>query len=350
MLYILFVLGGLLLVVFLILLVVKLLKPAILTLDNYDENNAWLRDIFKAGNMIVVGKKGKGKDVLFNHVINLLDEEHYANMPYNGMTEIRPISDLELPGLIDTDALENEKNAATRGAIFKNLMAGNITPSERKFAPNRNFYISDAGVFLPSHFDKLLDELFPTLPIHFPLSRQTYQMCIHCNLQMYGRLWKKLREQADGYIFIRRNKKRKEWIELEVIFYEDHKAVESGVRPLKSRDPEKLAAHEARYGIVEQRFIKVFWADLQYDTHYLGKQFLQELPEQNQDMRMPLMWHCRGGHRPPARRIYGTERTMGANPNTQNPTESKTESATSDMEKNLETSQQQPPMPQLPTL
>ena len=46
-------------------------------------NTSNLVKYFELGNVIVFGKKRKGKDLLFNKVINARKRIYYANMPYN---------------------------------------------------------------------------------------------------------------------------------------------------------------------------------------------------------------------------------------------------------------------------
>ena len=53
-------------------------------------NTASLVKYFVRGNVIVFGKKRKGKDLLFNKVINARKRIYYANMPYtrNGYNQL----------------------------------------------------------------------------------------------------------------------------------------------------------------------------------------------------------------------------------------------------------------------
>ena len=212
-------------------------------------------------------------------------------MPYNELTEVRDIVELELEGLIDPeefDKLDVKTRNDRLGVILRNLISSNYRPTERKFEDGRDFFISDAGIFMPSHFDTVLDSTFPTLPIHYALSRQTYQMNIHCNVQLFGRLWKKLREQACGFILIRRHKKQRDNLMLEIIYYEKKEAIEAGVLPLGYGNAEKLDAHESKHGVIERRFIKIPWASLTYDTYYLGKKFVREKQVIEIKRRMPV--------------------------------------------------------------
>ena len=52
-----------------------------------DAADAWLVSEFRRCNVMVFGKKGSGKDVIFAHVIALRGEKHYSNIPYDDNTE-----------------------------------------------------------------------------------------------------------------------------------------------------------------------------------------------------------------------------------------------------------------------
>jgi len=46
----------------------------------WDGQNTWLVSEFARCNIIVYGKKGSGKDLLFAHTINLRGQPHYSNI------------------------------------------------------------------------------------------------------------------------------------------------------------------------------------------------------------------------------------------------------------------------------
>lgn len=143
-----------------------------------------LLDAFKSNNVIVYGKKGKGKDLLFQYVINCRKKPYASNISYGGKYKHIELTDLEL--------LPN---------TYENFINGSIEKIDKKmFFEKRDIYISDGGVYLPSQFDNKLHKLYPSMPITYALSRHLYSNNIHVNVQNLNRLWKALREQADRYV------------------------------------------------------------------------------------------------------------------------------------------------------
>lgn len=155
----------------------------VITLIKHHFNRKWLIRQFEIQNCIVFGKKGTGKDTLFAWVIKRRKHKHYSNIRYNDKTEVRPISDLSVGSI-----------------TFDNLIDGNFFPIEKKLEENVDYYISEAGLNLPSQFSHLLDKKYPSFPIYYSLVRHLTNSNIHANTQALCRPWNKLREQADCYI------------------------------------------------------------------------------------------------------------------------------------------------------
>lgn len=142
---------------------------------------------FKSSNVIVTGKQGRAKDVLFSWVINKRKEEHLSNIVYNEYTQKIALKDFELT--------HND---------YKTFISGKVNLETKKDFENKDFYISDGGVYLPSQMDSILHKEYKSLPIAYALERQLYNAHIHVNCQCLERLWKALREQADYYVHMRK--------------------------------------------------------------------------------------------------------------------------------------------------
>ena len=97
----------------------------------FSEQAAWLVDTFQNSNVIVFGKKGSGKDVLFATVIHLLDGLHYANMPYNPKTLV----------------LKSLRALGVGGNTYKDIVNGTITKYADPFIPGLPIFISDGAVY-----------------------------------------------------------------------------------------------------------------------------------------------------------------------------------------------------------
>ena len=214
--------------------------------DTYwDGQNTWLVSEFERCNVVVFGKKGSGKDVLFNHVINLRGLPHYSNMPYNDRTIVTGL-----------DALSAGDNT------YEDFINGTL----RKFAPvfmdRCDYYISDAGVYLPSQYDKELDRRYPSMPLFYALSRQLHRMNVHANVQALGRLWKKLREQSDSYIWVRKTADCGDYMVIHAISYDRYESAERRLLPVKDKQ------YGATYGDIAERKFKVYKRDLGFNTYH----------------------------------------------------------------------------------
>jgi len=184
----------------------------------WDEQNAWLVSEFSRCNVIVFGKKGSGKDLTFSHVINLRGVKHYANMPYNKLTTVMGL-----------DSLSVGDNT------FEDFLNDTLTKFKPVFNDELDYYISDAGVYLPSQYDKDLDKRYHSMPLFYALSRQLHKMNIHANLQALGRLWKKLREQGDGFLWIRKTVDMDTHFVVHAISYDRYESAERRLLPVKDK-------------------------------------------------------------------------------------------------------------------
>lgn len=140
--------------------------------------------IFNKNNVIVFGKKGTGKDLLFQYVINSRHQKHFSNISFSKDTSNICLKDLEL-----------------KNNTYDNFINNDIFFEEKKEQfEGKDFYISDIGIMLPSQYDTKLYKSYPSFPIFYALSRHLYNSNVHCNTQNLNRVWKALREQADTYI------------------------------------------------------------------------------------------------------------------------------------------------------
>lgn len=149
----------------------------------FDEADQWLVHEFRRCNVMVFGKKGTGKDLIFAHVIALRGEKHYANIPYDYNTEVIELHEV-----------------AAGDNTFEDLVNGTVRPFTPRFEEGFDVYMSDLGIYFPSSLYPLLDKLYPSLPVDMALSRQLYNSNRHGNSQALERPWIKIREQADSYI------------------------------------------------------------------------------------------------------------------------------------------------------
>lgn len=234
--------------------------------------------VFRTGNVIVAGHKGRGKDLLFQYVIAAREkrgEIHAANIKYTNNTKIRPITYYSL-----------------KSNTLENFVNDKFEREAQDFIEKEDYYISDAGVHLPSQDHNRLQKQYPTLPIVYALSRHLGQFSIHANAQEFCRIWDKLREQADYFIYCEKAKVLFKKIAFQrVILYDRYETALAHIQPYKvhrslilhrasAEDLARAHSFNAQYGYV--RRIR-FWHILpkeHYDTRaFYKKLYRKEAPD-----------------------------------------------------------------------
>lgn len=240
-----------------IIILIVVICIAVFLLIRHFTNRNLILSAFRGGNVIVFGRKGKGKDLLFQYVINQRKKEHYySNLNYGGdFTYIEP-RELELPknsyeNFINNDIKKVEKNT--------NLEKADI-------------YFSDAGIIFPSQYDNKLHKTYPSFTITYALSRQLYANNIHCNTQSLDRVWKALREQADSYFLIRKKLIMPFYIKLTIVYYERYNTAKNEKLPFKKtlamgKQAKALKKQfDAENGEIYQFNLRILKKSIKYNT------------------------------------------------------------------------------------
>lgn len=214
---------------------------------------------FQRCNVIVAGKKGSGKDLLFSEVIRKRRKPYYSNIPYGGKCEIITCKDVSVSPNTYREFIENKSV---------------IVP--RRFAEKRDVYISDGGIFLPSYMDASLYKQFPSFPIYYALSRHLAAHNVHVNVQNFGRVWKALREQADSYILVKKTLKLPFFLFTKAILYDKYQSAEAGLDPVKVRMFNKHSKADTDIYHAQNGYIKSGWliirkSAIKYDTRAFEK-------------------------------------------------------------------------------
>lgn len=213
----------------------------------------WLLERFSNSNVLVFGAKGKGKDLLFAHLIYLRNELHYSNMPYN-----------------QNSIICTPKHLNLNGNTFKDLINGSVKKFNSKLLYGADIYLSDVGVYLPSTEHKELDVIYPDLPLFMALSRQLGNHNIHINTQALGRCWIKVREQCDCFIRLLHADIYDKFIIIDTICYESYQSAEAGFLPNQNE------AEEAQRGSIEYRSFYIKKNELLYNTNYFASVFYDD--------------------------------------------------------------------------
>lgn len=142
---------------------------------------------YQRDSLIVFGKKGKGKTLLFSEMTR---NERYG---YLSTTHFFHKGEC----IIDYDALNVSPND------WESVLNGSVVPIERKDYERKAVYLDDAGIFLPNFADTMLKRKYPSMPIAYAVWRHLYNAPIHINSQAVERTYKLIREQADGFVQVR---------------------------------------------------------------------------------------------------------------------------------------------------
>ena len=220
---------------------------------------------FERGNCIVAGHKGNGKDLFFSYVINKRKKLHYSNVRYNKQTV-----------LLDPKAFNIDPNT------YRDFLNGTVQQIEKTLEEEMDYYLSDAGVFMPSTYQGDLVKLYPSLPLMYALQRHLLNSNFHTNVQNLQRLWDKIREQADYYFFCTQAKHLfGRWFIQKIRYYEQYEAAAANVLPFKVnaflfmiKDKRQLALKhqfDAQNGNVRYLYILNHLPKDHYDTRYFHK-------------------------------------------------------------------------------
>lgn len=224
---------------------------------------------FKRCNVIVDGKKGTGKDVLFQYVINKRDEHYYSNISYgHKFTQITP------------------KDCSIAPNTYKEFISGQVVPLKQRFYEKEDFYFSDGGTFFPNYQDGILNNVYPSLPLMYALSRHVCDSNIHVNVQNCGRLWKKLREQADFFVHCVMTIKIPFFLIIRCYTYDKMESAIMNLRPVKRRmfnkyDKAEKDIYDATNGEIKAGFVIVRKKSIKYDTRAFEKMVYGNLPRRN---------------------------------------------------------------------
>lgn len=247
--------------IFIIILVISSLFLVGLAFRCYQGKKVLLSN-FRSCNCIVFGKKGTGKDLIFNKVINCRKTKCYSNIPYNEK-------------LCD---LAKIKDFSVSPNTYTNFLKDDITIIPKTLDENKDFYISDGGIALPSQYEKDLCKNYPSLPIFYALSRHLTNSNVHINTQNLGRVWDKLREQADAYFKVKRTIRIGPLLFTKFIFYDEYESAKQNLLPYKTKmlfvKAESRAnreEYEATHGEVRSYIICQLVKNVKYDTRYFHK-------------------------------------------------------------------------------
>ena len=262
--------------IFLVIFIIAILGIAVLFIIDLVNKNE-LYTLSKQGNLIVFGKKRKGKDLIFNAIINKNKNKVYSNIQFNkDKCDILELHDTNL-NLTYKEFIEDK--------IEK------INVEDIKFESFRDYFLSDGGIYLPSQEQGTLCKEYKSLPILYALSSQVFKMNIHVNTQSLNRVWDKLREQADTYIKALKTIKIGSFFITKYRLYDKYQSAENDLRvyPTHLFTSKESKAQEENYyamhGLIKECFIIQHKNNIKYDTNAFRKIIINEKEEKYIDFK-----------------------------------------------------------------
>lgn len=224
--------------------------------------NKRLLDYFKESSCIVYGAKGKGKDLIFQKVIYMKRKQpYYSNVNYGYQYYKEPLINLSVSPNTFKKFINDKIELINKNDRYEGI----------------DYYISDAGVYLPAQYNGELNKRYQSLPIYYALSRHLYNSNIHMNTQFLGRAWNMLREQADKFVKACGKLKIGKWIFVKVMFYDRYESAMANILPMKPGGlfnkyyKAQYEQFRSTYGEIKKGLFLIRIKDIRYDTRVFHK-------------------------------------------------------------------------------
>lgn len=225
-------------------------------------------NLYEAHSVACTGMKGSGKDMLTANVVARRRLPYASNVSYGFQ---------HIPLNFDDMCI---------GSNWYNLVRGNVKKYDCPFPDKCDIYISDAGIYLPSQYCNELNRTFPDMPTFIAVQRHLNRGRTNYNCQNLMRVWDKIREMCDVYIY-------SEWCKVffgklviqSVIVYDKAESCQARIKPCRVTRRGFMPNKEAdayidiykdqffnQHGIVKRRFL-IYWNKSKYDTRHFKKVF-----------------------------------------------------------------------------
>lgn len=194
----------------------------------------FILNCFKDGNVLVCGLRGRGKDMLFNWVIHKRRMSYISNVFFGGkrvdLFDDKYLKQLQFKPFDPVD------DFSVGGNTSDNFIQNMLFPYKYPYPDGIDYYVSDSGIYFPSHLHSSLDKRYKSIPVFQAISRHLGACNVHCNVQNVNRLWDKIREQFDIYIQCRDCRVLfGKFVRLRTYVYDKYQSCVDRVKPMKRR-------------------------------------------------------------------------------------------------------------------
>lgn len=222
----------------------------------------FLREV-KQDSLIVFGKKGKGKTLLFSEMTRMDKKTGYLSNTDFKHKKQQIINPAEI-------------NVAPNN--WEDILKGKIKKIKRKDFENKPVYLDDAGIYFPNFADAMLKKLFDSMPPAFAVWRHLYNAPIYINSQDVNRVWKLLKEQQNGAIQCRRTWRLGPLAIIHCTYYANLESAAKELLPMKESifnkyNKAELNLYNANNGLIKDFVIFAPTWRNKYDSRYFRTQF-----------------------------------------------------------------------------
>lgn len=220
---------------------------------------------YQRDSLIVFGKKGKGKTLLFSEMTRNEKKGYLSTTQFFHKGE----------EIVNYDVLNVAPND------WEGVLNGKIEKIDRQPYEGKGVYLDDAGIFLPNFADSMLKKKYPSMPIAYAVWRHLYNAPIHINSQAVERTYKLIREQADGFIQVRGVIRIGALAFVRCTYYDRINSAKEELSPMPSRIFNKFSKAEgdqfrAMHGEIKDFLIFApSWRN-RYDSRYFHSVFFGE--------------------------------------------------------------------------
>ena len=153
----------------------------------YKNNMRKIITMYNNGNTFVFGLRGRGKDMLMSNIVARRRKQYCSNVDYKCGT------DYHIFRASDFDC---------GGNSYKSFNGDLPVKSYRySYSDGTDIYLFDCGTHFPAQYNDKLNKDYAGFATFCCLSRHLGACNVHVNAQSLNRVWDKLREQCDTYIY-----------------------------------------------------------------------------------------------------------------------------------------------------